>query len=353
MEIKLSSLIYVIGVAYSLLFLWVINRKHPLKSTLQKTASSLLVCMAIMLIYYIVILNQMALIYPYVDSLGNAAWMALTPLFFLFVKSVYKPEWKPRWFEFFYLLFPFIFLGEALISHVWKDVWLFQLAPSATAFLDIWMLVFFGTGLFFVIRALTLQLTRPYALRPKYLYWFTLGFLTILGIYTVAYLLIRQHYVVWFELSLVIGCELFVFVLIYKTFSVQSVRKSLGGIENKGNTYPLKTWASSLEKKMEEQKPYLNKRLTLKELAVLLDIGEQQLTYLFKEHYNSNFYEFVHEYRLEHVEKLMRNPAKEQFTIIALAEESGFNSKATFYKVFKEKHQMTPSAYLKDTQKDA
>jgi len=50
---------------------------------------------------------------------------------------------------------------------------------------------------------------------------------------------------------------------------------------------------------------------------------------------------------LTYVKDVLLSPEYEQYTIAAIAELSGFNNKATFYKVFKEKYKLTPSEYIK------
>jgi len=68
---------------------------------------------------------------------------------------------------------------------------------------------------------------------------------------------------------------------------------------------------------------------------------------VFSLHYKSNFYDFINRYRLAHLEQLIIHPDYEQYKIMSLATESGFKSKATFYKAFKGKHQVTPSQFIK------
>ena len=61
----------------------------------------------------------------------------------------------------------------------------------------------------------------------------------------------------------------------------------------------------------------------------------------------TTFYDLVSRYRLAHFERLAGDEALRDRTVLDLAFESGFNSKASFYRVFRRVHDTTPSAYRK------
>ena len=52
-------------------------------------------------------------------------------------------------------------------------------------------------------------------------------------------------------------------------------------------------------------------------------------------------------YRVAEFKRLIALPDSEQFTILALAFDAGFNSKATFNAAFRKAAGTTPSAYKK------
>lgn len=96
---------------------------------------------------------------------------------------------------------------------------------------------------------------------------------------------------------------------------------------------------------MIEKKPYLNDNLTLIELAEELRMHRNQLSILINSGFGENFYEFINRYRVEEAKLLLNNPTKEHYTILAIAFESGFNSKSTFYNIFKKNTGVTPVEY--------
>ncbi len=96
---------------------------------------------------------------------------------------------------------------------------------------------------------------------------------------------------------------------------------------------------------METNRPYLNEDLSLQKLSLLMDVSTHQLSHTINHGLNTNFYRFVNAYRIEEVKKKLKNPEFDKLSILGIAFESGFNSKSTFNKIFKEETGMTPSEY--------
>ncbi len=104
----------------------------------------------------------------------------------------------------------------------------------------------------------------------------------------------------------------------------------------------------TLQDYMKEHKSYLNSDLTINKLSKDLDVTPEYLSRTINKHLNKNFFDFINHYRVEEFKKLCRDEKNEKITIIGLAYESGFNSKATFNRVFKNITGTTPGAYQKD-----
>ena len=60
-----------------------------------------------------------------------------------------------------------------------------------------------------------------------------------------------------------------------------------------------------------------------------------------------SFPDFINQYRIEEAKKRLLDPAKKHYTVLAIAEEVGFNSKSSFNNVFKKHVKMTPSEFRK------
>jgi AraC-like DNA-binding protein len=95
---------------------------------------------------------------------------------------------------------------------------------------------------------------------------------------------------------------------------------------------------------MNSEKPFLNPKLTLTELAQSLSISTNHLSQIINQNEEVNFHDFVNKYRVEEfIEKAQNNTS---FSLLAHALDAGFNSKSTFNSVFKKLKSVTPSQYM-------
>ena len=108
-----------------------------------------------------------------------------------------------------------------------------------------------------------------------------------------------------------------------------------------------KDYLNRLLKLMDKEKPYLNSKLSLKELADSIGISPNNLSQVINEQTNMCFFDFVNKYRVEEVKTRLADPKNRQFTLLAIAYDCGFNSKSSFNSIFKKTTGYTPSEYLK------
>lgn len=92
-------------------------------------------------------------------------------------------------------------------------------------------------------------------------------------------------------------------------------------------------------------KPYLNRDLSIQDLSVLTGIPRHHITQVLNEKHKKNFFTFINEYRVQEVIARFSDPKNNNFTILAIAFDSGFNSKTTFNSIFKSQTGKTPSEY--------
>lgn len=103
----------------------------------------------------------------------------------------------------------------------------------------------------------------------------------------------------------------------------------------------------NLEMLMEEKKIYLQPKLTLIELAQKLDTSPNNLSWLLNNIHGSSFYNYINRYRLQAFIEKIKKGEHHSKTLLALALESGFNSKSTFNKAFRSELNDTPRNYIK------
>lgn len=101
-------------------------------------------------------------------------------------------------------------------------------------------------------------------------------------------------------------------------------------------------WEEQLQDLFEKDKMFLQQSLTLKDVATKIGTNRSYLSEYINNKKNSTFFDYVNNYRLEYAVKLLSDKNK-KITKIYL--ESGFNSFATFARVFKNKYGCTPKYY--------
>lgn len=106
---------------------------------------------------------------------------------------------------------------------------------------------------------------------------------------------------------------------------------------------------AAFRERVAEQKPYLNPGCDLKFFSDAIDMKPYIVSSILNKDLGTTFYDFVGDLRAARAMELLCDERGKQLTIDSIAEESGFKSKATFYKAFKKKYAKTPSYYLKKT----
>jgi len=96
---------------------------------------------------------------------------------------------------------------------------------------------------------------------------------------------------------------------------------------------------------VEEKKPYLDRNLSIQDLSYSTGISRHHITQVLNERHKKNFFTFINEYRVKEVIARFNDPKNNNFTILAIAFDAGFNSKTTFNSIFKSQTGMTPSEF--------
>jgi AraC-like DNA-binding protein len=104
--------------------------------------------------------------------------------------------------------------------------------------------------------------------------------------------------------------------------------------------------AQKLKTYVETNKPYLNPQITIYELATNIETPPYQVSQLLNEYFKMNFFDFINYYRVEEFKKQVFLPENKNYSIQSVAFDCGFNSKTTFYRIFKEHTKLTPSQYI-------
>lgn len=103
---------------------------------------------------------------------------------------------------------------------------------------------------------------------------------------------------------------------------------------------------SKLQKVMREQKLHLLPDLTLRQVEDQVGYPSKDISQAINHVLQKNFYQFVNDYRIDEFKNRAQDIKNNHLTLLGIAQESGFSSKATFNRVFKASTGFTPKEYL-------
>lgn len=98
-----------------------------------------------------------------------------------------------------------------------------------------------------------------------------------------------------------------------------------------------------------QNKRFTDPLLSRDTLAKEMDIGKNKLSTLVNSATEKTFTEYINQLRVNLAKKLLRDNKYKNYTIASIGLESGFNSKSTFYYVFKKNTGKTPLQYKKES----
>ncbi|WP_222981621.1 helix-turn-helix domain-containing protein [Flagellimonas meishanensis] len=179
-----------------------------------------------------------------------------------------------------------------------------------------------------------------------YIIWsFTLVFLVSYGVFFMMYF----GFSVWID-SDYLACILVTFLVYLLTFLILRnpdiffQKRPFGPKYSNSNLKEEDSYLLQIQlnKLLNEQQVFLNPDLTLSGLADNLNVSTNILSQVVNEGMERKFNDLINEYRVEYMKGKLLDPSENHKKILALAFESGFQSKASFNRIFKKITGMTP-----------
>jgi AraC-like DNA-binding protein len=117
-------------------------------------------------------------------------------------------------------------------------------------------------------------------------------------------------------------------------------------VEKKEDEGLLTEWKPKIISLLQDEKIYEDPELSLTQMAKQLKTNPSILSKTINQGFQLNFNDFINNYRIEAVkEKLQAGEQKTQ-TLLGIAYDCGFNSKATFNRAFKKVTGTSPKEWL-------
>jgi AraC-like DNA-binding protein len=104
---------------------------------------------------------------------------------------------------------------------------------------------------------------------------------------------------------------------------------------------------TKLEQAIYQDKIYLDADLSLASLSQKIGVSEPLISVVINTVYHKNFRNFINEHRVEEVKRMLGDSQNKHLSILGIALESGFNSEASFYRIFKSVTGKSPKEFVK------
>jgi len=113
----------------------------------------------------------------------------------------------------------------------------------------------------------------------------------------------------------------------------------------------IENYLEKLDVLMNVEELYMDPSISLRHLAKKLELHPNKLSWLLNEQIGKNFNEYINTFRLITFQEKALNPNNNHLTLLALAYDSGFNSKTVFNAFFKKMEGMTPRTWVNSQKK--
>lgn len=110
----------------------------------------------------------------------------------------------------------------------------------------------------------------------------------------------------------------------------------------------LRPWKEKILAHIAKNKVYQNPTLTLSDMAKAMETNTKTISSVINSGFKMNFNDFVNYYRVEAVKNKLDLGEHHTTTLLGIALDCGFNSKATFNRAFKKSTGTSPKDYIKN-----
>jgi len=151
---------------------------------------------------------------------------------------------------------------------------------------------------------------------------------------------------------------LFAVIIIWTAMAAFLKPQAAAMVQNTGLVKPslvpteLRAKGTLLKKAIEAKKYYEDPELSLGSLAEKLGLHPHELSKIVNTVFKKSFNDFINEYRVRDMVSKMRDPAYNNMTLLGIAYEAGFNSKATFNRSFKQVTGKSAAEFKNDLEKE-
>ncbi|WP_299179893.1 AraC family transcriptional regulator [uncultured Aquimarina sp.] len=309
-----------------------------------------------------------------VSPIGFVAPFVLGPLIFQYIKTIYTSNINSKSFIYSLLPFGIAFIFYSIPQYIFglpvdEEITLLRIVSIVIPFLGILHLSYYLFLSNKLLNRFKKLVKNNYAnLKRLDLKWLSIwirGFIVFLIIDLISGVIIVSYPI----MPIFIYTNLFYLVLLIwyigyfginqtQVFLIKETSQNpINDSVNRSKSFfnceseELLNLKSQLQIKFREEKLFKEQDLSLKKTADILNVSDKKLSHLLNICMDSNFYEYVNTYRVAYFKEQLELGVAEKLTLLSIAFDSGFNSKATFNRVFKQQVGMTPIKFKKQLEK--
>lgn len=340
-----------------------INRKEGV-ALANRLLGLLLVFIALSTLNLLLSLVGLYSQYQYLYFLPLVYSLSIGPLFYFFVRSKVDPRFQLQTKHWPHAILPLLqiafyfsigFRSAQFKSMIWRDF-----IGSYLQYVEEGL--FIASVLFYIVKAKSLLAKVPGEKWKIPVYGWLQGFANTL----LVLLLIHSTYEIvdwflyglyefnlfnetWYDLPLKLADAAIPLWLAYNAMKYQHLAWPIVAPRQEKSVARPHSLAH-IHHYLKEEEPFLDPEFNLNSLSRALEIPKNDLSKLISSS-DLSFRRLLNSYRLDYFKKIALDPANSHLSLLGLAFESGFNSKASFNRVFKEELGETPSQFLKRSQK--
>jgi AraC-like DNA-binding protein len=370
LNLNIFNILILSGVIHGFIFSFIVLSSKKIKNN-NFLALTVLFLSLSNLQYWAIDINLIKL-YPLLNYVFIPCHWLILPMFYFYIEK-FTGNSSTSWLKKTLLITPFfivlaihisqvlykIFINESYIipSHFKRDIYIYIEFFSFVFNITIILLTYKKIKLYESDHSITYKELKP---ETKWLKELIFIGLTICICWLIALLIVVIYdlnksyvfYPMWIGISTLVYWMGYIGLsksqLLEERIALRQQRENIV----KEKIIPKKTTATietykKLNNAIESKKLYLNPELNIEGLAKELDLKANTISQLINQNTDYNFNDYINSLRVEDVKKMLEHPDYANYTIVAIGLEAGFNSKASFYRVFKKFEGMTPSEYLK------
>ncbi len=130
-------------------------------------------------------------------------------------------------------------------------------------------------------------------------------------------------------------------------FSIDTIKVATEKSPSQSQAERHKEQFQEIDDFIKSKKKYLSTKYTLQDLAKDTELSSSTLSLIINNIAKKSFTDYLNEMRIDLAKTLLLDPEYSDYTITSIGLESGFNSKSTFYTVFKKHTGNTPVEFKK------